>query len=612
MSADAQSDIASLAQPEQAQAISIPEAPARRKWRWPWSADGYSDELFEDELDEESEDVRARSWVPIAVIAVLTIAFLTRLSAADHLSPQIDEAASVMAAQEVAHHGLPIFPSKIPYFQGATLSYVLAPFVWFGQGDLQDLDTMRFVGVIAGVLMVYFVYKLGRELTDEAWPAVLAATMVALEPMSIRWSGYLRMYAPLQMFTAMLAYFFALVILRGPTRRRNAAVVIVFWLGIFTHIAMALIWPAMALIALVTYRKQLRHERRDVSIMLGLCFLAPIALSAINRLTSASDLRVSQELPVFSFVGDHVLSGRALIDPDFESWNLLFVGSALVHIMPYLFVGITFLLIGIYLVRRPKPEERKMRGSIGFLLAFYWIPILLVACLTNEPQERYVIHLQAFGFLLVALGIQALVKYLPAVEAETFWQARAFRWSGYFLLLLMVVHLGSGINFLSENTILDPDYVSASEYVAIRHKPGEKVIVALSPAPYLALGSADDLIFMPGPLDALRTQRYTRITSDGERIDYWAGAPAIVSTNELCTQLLNHPDTWLIVDQQRLSAIWAYKGELNAVIRGLAYEAYHGPGDVIVLRVKPLPSRSANAERLCQRNMAAPPSSPMG
>jgi hypothetical protein len=138
------------------------------------------------------------------------------------------------------------------------------------------------------------------------------------------------------------------------------------------------------------------------------------------------------------------------------------------------------------------------------------------------------------------------------------------------------------------------------------------VIVALSPAPYLALGSADDLIFMPGPLEALRTQRYTRITAEGERIDYWAGAPTIVSTNELCTQLLNHPDTWLIVDQQRLSAIWAYKGELNAVIRGLAYEAYHGPGDVIVLRVKPLPSRSANAERLCQRNMAAPPSSPMG
>ncbi|MFL5758849.1 MAG: glycosyltransferase family 39 protein [Thermomicrobiales bacterium] len=610
MSADAQTDIASLAQPEQA--IAVPEAPARRRWRWPRSANGFSDDeaLAPDALADDEEDVRARSWVPIAMIAVLTVAFLARLSAADHLSSQIDEAASVLAAQRVAHHGLPIFPSKIPYFQGATLSYLLAPFVWLGYGDLQDLDTMRFVGVIAGVLMVFFVYKLGRELTEEAWPAVLAAGMVAVEPMSIRWSGYLRMYAPLQMFSAMFAYCYALVILRGPTRKRIAAVVVVFWLGIFTHIAMALIWPAMVVIALVTYRRQLRYERRDISVMLGLCLLAPVALSAANRLTSSPDLRVSHELPVFSFVGDHVLSGRALINPDFESWNLLFVGSALVHIMPYLFFGITFLLIGIYLVRKPKPEERKMRGSIGFLLAFYWIPILLVAVLTNEPQERYVIHFQAFGFLLVALGIQALVQYLPAVEAETFWQAKTFRWSGYFLLVLMVIHLGSGIHFLSQNTILDPDYVSASEYVTLRHKSGEKIIVGLSPAPYLALGSADDLIFMPGPLLSLRTQRYTRINEKGERIDYWAGAPTIVSTSELCHQLLDHPDTWIIIDQQRLSAVWAYRGEMSGVIRGLTYEAYHGPGDVLVMRVKPLPSRSTTAERLCLRNMAA--ASPQG
>jgi hypothetical protein len=321
---------------------------------------------------------------------------------------------------------------------------------------------------------------------------------------------------------------------------------------------------------------------------------------------------VSQELPVFSFVGDHVLSGRALLDPDFESWNLLFVGSALVHVMPYIFVGITFLLIGVYLVRKPNPEERKMRAAIAFLLAFYWVPILLVATLTNEPQERYVIHLQAFGFLLIALGIQALVKYLPSVEAETIWQARTFKWSGYFLLALMVIHLGSGINFLSDNNVLDPDYVDASEYVALRHKPGEKIITALSPAPYLALGSADDLIFMPGPLTVLRTQRYTRINGSGERIDYWAGAPAIVSTNELCHQLLDHPDTWLIIDKQRLDAPWAYAGELKAVIRGLTYEAYRGPGDSLVMRVKPLPSRSSNAERLCRRNMAEPPSSPAG
>ena len=408
---------------------------------------------------------------------------------------------------------------------------------------------MRFISVIAGVLMVFFVYKLGRVLTNEAWPAVMASGMVAIEPMSIRWSGYLRMYGPLQMFSMILAYCYARVILQGPTRRLLAACVVVFWLGVFTHVAMVLVWPAMALIALVTYRRQLRHERRDITIMLGLCLGAPIALTLVNRIFSPSDRRVSSEMPVFSFVGDHVLSLRALLKPDLASYQLLFTGSALVHLMPYVFFGLTFLLVGAYLVRKPAEEDRPIRAAVGFLLAFYWMPMLLVAIFTNEPQERYVIHFQAFGFLIVALSVQLLVERLPRTEAETIWQARIFRWSGLFLALLVFVHIGSGINYLRNNTALDPDYIDASEYVAARKEPGEKVIVGLSPAPYLALDGSEDLIFLPGPWYSLRALRYTRVTNEQKRIDYWAGAPAYVTTAELCGTLLNEPGTWLIIDR---------------------------------------------------------------
>jgi hypothetical protein len=601
MSADAQSGSTGLAHAEQV--IGAPTAPARRRWGLPWSSNGFSDDDASIDNELEAQDVKVRSWVPIAMIAILTIALLARFSAADHLAPQIDEAATVMAAHMVAEDGLPIFPSKIPYFQGTTISYLLAPLVAIGAGDMENLSTMRFISVLAGVLMVYFVYRLGRVLTTAEWPAVFAAGLVAIEPMSIRWSGYLRMYGPLQMFSMMLAYCYARVILQGPTRRLLTWCVVIFWLGTFTHVAMVLAWPAMALIAAVTYERQLRDKRRDVSIMLGLCLGAPIALTLVNRLLSPSDRRVSSEMPVFTFVGDHVLSLRALLHPDLASYTLLFQGSALVRLMPYVFFGITFLLIGAYLVRKPAEEDRQTRAAVGFLLAFYWIPMLLVAIFTNEPQERYVIHFQGFGFLIIALGVYLLVERLPKLEAETIWQGRLYRWSGFFLAALVLVHIGSGINFLTNNTVLDPDYVDAAEYVQARKLPGEKVIVGLTPAPYLAFDGTEDLIFLPGPWYSLRALRYTRVTTDGQRIDYWAGVPAYVTTAELCGTLLNEPNTWMIIDKLRLNAPWAYAGEMATVIRGLTYEVYRGPGDSLVMRVRPTPSRDAKAERLCQTAM---------
>ncbi|MGH2557445.1 MAG: hypothetical protein ACRDJH_00160, partial [Thermomicrobiales bacterium] len=119
----------------------LPDVSTGRAWSRPWSRRTASS--LEETVDDEAELARAGAWAPIVVGAILVVGFLVRLSAADHLGPHIDEAASVMAAHMVAERGLPIFPSDIPYTQGATLSYALAPFVALGFGDLDDLYAMR-------------------------------------------------------------------------------------------------------------------------------------------------------------------------------------------------------------------------------------------------------------------------------------------------------------------------------------------------------------------------------------------------------------------------------------------------------------------------------------
>jgi hypothetical protein len=577
-----------------------------RRWLsfWPGRRWDWDDALL---VEKEDERAFASSWVPVALIAILVVGLLVRLSAADHLTPQIDEPASVMAAHMVVDRGLPIFPSEIPYFQGATLSYVLAPFVALGVGDLQDLHTMRLLSVLFGLLTVFFTYRLGLLLSREKWVGVVAAGLLALDPISVEWSGRVRMYAPLEMLAVLLAFLFCLAMLEGPTRPRLAGVVVVFWLGVFTHIAIALFGPAMFLVALAVYRRGLLRERRDMLVTLGLCALAPVALFVVNGALGPSDRAVSESVPFLSFVGDHLLSISRLLDPDFASWELLFTGSALIDVMPYIYVGVSCLLAGRYFLTHLALTEERDRRSVGLILALYWMPVILVGLFTNEPQERYLIHVLPLGYVLIALAARELIVRRPSLETMARWQSRIFRGLGVAVLLLTSVHIGSGLRYLTHHTVSDPDYVSAMEYVAARHQPGEQVIIALPPPAYLALGGAQDLLFVPGPFDSKRTERYTRQVAEGEYVDYWAGAPALVSVHQVCQSLTTHPGTWLVVDTDRLRGSWAYGGDMARVMLGLTYQQYSGPGGVVVLRVAPGPARDASAERICRQAAQLPP-----
>src|SRR5262245_28527127 len=68
----------------------------------------------------------------LAVVVMLLLGFVIRLSAARNLSSHVDEAASILAARMTAEKGLPILPSGAAYLQGMTISYLLTPLAWFG------------------------------------------------------------------------------------------------------------------------------------------------------------------------------------------------------------------------------------------------------------------------------------------------------------------------------------------------------------------------------------------------------------------------------------------------------------------------------------------------
>lgn len=157
----------------------------------------------------------------------------------------------------------------------------------------------------------------------------------------------------------------------------------------------------------------------------------------------------------------------------------------------------------------------------------------------------------------------------------------------------------AGLADLNRQPITGVDYVPIVEFVAERKEPGEKVLVALPPPAYMALDSTHDLIFLSSPLDRKRAQRYTRLTEDGRYVDYWAGVDSVVNTAGLCDTLLTEPGLWLVVDEARLDADWAFRGSMATVIRGMTYVRYDVEGGAQVRRLSPPASRTARAEELC-------------
>ena len=364
-------------------------------------------------LDDEVKTSRTGSWVGIVLAAGLIVALLLRIAASEQLSSHVDEAASVLAVQMTAEKGAPIFPSGTLYLQGATVSYLLAPMALLGYGDLEHLNTMRLLSVIAGTAAVAALFLFARHVTGSPVAGLLAALFLALDPVSVRWSGLVRMYALLQLVTILMLLCFLILLRRPATRRVLVGFVALFWFGVFTHIAICMFLPPMGLIALWKHRANLLDRRRDLTAALVAAGAAPLALLGLNQLVTPPDAAVSDSVPGVSFVGDYLLSFGQLFNPNFLSWRLLFRHSSFGEVLPTIIIALTCLLVGRYVLGLPDAgaEVRARRNMLGVLLTLYWTPILLVAAFATEVNERYLLHLHPLGLALIVLGVHDLASH---------------------------------------------------------------------------------------------------------------------------------------------------------------------------------------------------------
>lgn len=343
---------------------------------------------------------------------VVALGAVIRFSAARNLPMHVDEAASILAADRIADRGVPVLPSGALYLQGALHAYLLAPLVAFGASAVDDLTLLRLPGALAGVLALYLMFRLGLATTRRADAALLGAALLAVDPLSVRWSGLARMYSLLQALTLALAWLFLRMLARPAGPRAVGGFVLLFAAAVFTQVEACLLLPAMAAAAWLCHGRGLARGRRDLVVALGLCAIPPLALVGLNRLAQPPGQPADGSTARFAFVGDYFLSFDRVLHPSLAAWSATFPHVPLAVLLRGLLVAGTGFVAARRLGARGRPAGPSRVAGVAVLACGYWIPILIVGALVPEAEDRYLLFVHPLGLLLLVLTL---------IEAERAW-----------------------------------------------------------------------------------------------------------------------------------------------------------------------------------------------
>jgi hypothetical protein len=560
--------------------------------------------------------------VTFAVLALLAaLGFALRSIAGRNLGPIVDELFSLLGAQSVAQRGVPLLPSGVLYLHGAVHSYLLAPLVAIGHDSPADLYPLRLVSAIAGAIAIVLTFSLSRIAGATSPTALFAAALVAIDPASVLWGGYARMYALAQVLAIAVAILFLQSISApsgtppGKNRATIAALCGAFWLAVFTHLATALLCPAMAAVAVITYGKDLFRGRRGLGLTLATCLLAPLLLIALTGAVGpgagTSIAGRTEGLPAVSFLGDENVSPAQIFHPDPSPWTALFNEGPLALLAPLLLALSSGLLAGRFLIAPEPPAGSPPARAVGALLALYWLPILALSLFATDAAERYALFLLPTGYVLVALAVQTLLwQAHPGGRAH--WTGLA----GVALAAAMIVQgAGGSARLVQTAPHSQPPGQAAEAYVAAHRQPGELIVTSGAVDTALAMGRLPELRFLPGGEGSQRSLRYTRFTGSGQAIDYWIGMPSLYTTPLVCTALEEAPGSWLLISP-RIWQNWGFNdlptrqmermaGPLRQLIHGLADQVY-ADDDYIVFRSRPSANWSHAAVETCQSPTSGP------
>lgn len=472
-----------------------------------------------------------RGWPWLVLAAIVLLALWARWGYFANGDPFVDEWATMVAARSVWERGVPILPSGIFYGHGILFTYLDALFLGlFGW----TAEVAQVPSLVAGLAAIVLVYLVGSRLfaprvgeTAVAWRGIavglLAAALLALDPVAIIWSGRARAYT-LQQVLVLLAVLLLF-------RRRTIAFALAFAAAVLAHTESALLLPGFALgLWLLEGKRVLRNARAWLA--LGIASASVVAQWLVYRFIASGNAGrfevVDDVRPGFQLSVDLVAGFKPLV-PYFAE--------------PHRLVVTLFALLGALLAVR---AWRRREGAAGYLLLYplFLVPLLILLTLIGQSWKdpRYLFMLLPVLFLLASAAAVDLLAAFSAGSGRPAW-LRALAGAGLAALLLGPMLPGA----LKTAHQLEEGYGPTLAYVREQLRAGDQVAGWAAPAISVELGRIDYFAMQ------VRHEEFI-MKKDGVWIDRWVGAPLLDSVEQLGAALDRPGRLWFLTDEYRFIA----------------------------------------------------------